>query len=67
MITMQTGPIYPLTILNDAAGKPYVDGSAFHHVWRQLSALTQVIMLHPDKHVYFTLNNAVGGPGNFCR
>ncbi len=58
-------PDYPLTILNDPAAKPYVDGSAFHLYGGNISALTQVHNAHPDKHVYFT-EQWVGGPGNFA-
>lgn len=47
-------PDYPLTILNDAAAKPFVDGSAFHLYAGNIDALTQVHNQHPDKHVYFT-------------
>lgn len=57
-------PDYPLTILNDAAAKPFVDGSAFHLYGGNISALTEVHNAHPDKHVYFT-EQWVGGPGNF--
>jgi glucosylceramidase len=57
-------PDYPLAILNDAAAKPFVDGSAFHLYGGSITALTQVHNAHPDKHVYFT-EQWVGGPGNF--
>lgn len=57
-------PDYPLTILNDAAAKSFVDGSAFHLYGGSITALTQVHNAHPDKHVYFT-EQWVGGPGNF--
>jgi glucosylceramidase len=57
-------PDYPLTILNDPAAKPFVDGSAFHLYGGSITALTQVHNAHPDKHVYFT-EQWVGGPGNF--
>jgi glucosylceramidase len=57
-------PSYPLTILNDAAANPYVDGSAFHLYAGNISALTQVHHAFPDKNVYFT-EQWVGGPQNF--
>ncbi|OQP50309.1 glucosylceramidase [Niastella yeongjuensis] len=57
-------PDYPLTVLNDAAANPYVNGSAFHLYGGSITALTQVHEAHPDKHVYFT-EQWVGGPGNF--
>ncbi len=47
-------PDYPLTILNDAAAKPFVNGSAFHLYGGDISALSQVHDAHPDKAVYFT-------------
>ena len=47
-------PDYPLAILNDAAAKQFVYGSAFHLYAGDISALTQVHNAHPDKHVYFT-------------
>lgn len=57
-------PDYPLTILNDAAAKRFVDGSAFHLYGGSVTALSEVHEAHPDKHVYFT-EQWVGGPGNF--
>ncbi|MEO8567771.1 MAG: glycoside hydrolase family 30 beta sandwich domain-containing protein, partial [Ginsengibacter sp.] len=47
-------PDYPLTILNDAAARPFVDGSAFHLYNGDISALSQVHDAYPDKAVYFT-------------
>jgi glucosylceramidase len=47
-------PDYPLTILNDAAAKKYVDGSAFHLYAGDISAMSQVRQAHPDKNIYFT-------------
>jgi glucosylceramidase len=47
-------PDYPITILNDAEAKPFVDGSAFHLYAGDISALSQVHNAHPDKNVYFT-------------
>lgn len=57
-------PDYPLTILDDAAARQYVDGSAFHLYGGSITALTQVHNAYPDKHVYFT-EQWTGGPGNF--
>jgi len=57
-------PDYPITILDDAAAKPYVDGSAFHLYAGKISALSKVHDAHPDKNVYFT-EQWVGGPGKF--
>ncbi|GAB3643041.1 glycoside hydrolase family 30 protein [Spirosoma arcticum] len=47
-------PDYPISILNDPAAKPYVDGSAFHLYGGTIDALEQVHQAHPDKHLYFT-------------
>lgn len=47
-------PDYPIEVLNDAAAKQYVDGSAFHLYAGNINALTQVHNAHPDRHVYFT-------------
>jgi glucosylceramidase len=47
-------PDYPLTILNDAAAKAFVEGSAFHLYAGDISALSQVRNAHPDKNIYFT-------------
>lgn len=45
---------YPLSILNDAAANPFVDGSAFHLYAGDISALGNVHNLFPNKNVYFT-------------
>ena len=47
-------PDYPLTILNDAAANPYVDGSAFHLYAGDISAMNAVHVAHPEKNLYFT-------------
>jgi glucosylceramidase len=45
---------YPLTVLNDAAAKQYIDGTAFHLYAGDISALSTVHNVHPDKNLYFT-------------
>jgi glucosylceramidase len=45
---------YPISILNDAAAKTFVDGSAFHLYAGDISALSVVHDAHPDKNLYFT-------------
>lgn len=45
---------YPLSILNDAAARAFVDGAAFHLYAGDISALSAVHNAHPDKNVYFT-------------
>ena len=57
-------PDYPLAILNDAAAKAFVDGSAFHLYNGDVSALSQVRNQHPDKNVYFT-EQYTASNGNF--
>lgn len=47
-------PDYPIDVLNDAAAKQYIDGSAFHLYGGNISALTQVRNAHPDRNLYFT-------------
>ena len=56
-------PNYPIAVLNDAAAKPFVDGSAFHLYAGDISALTTVHNAHPDKNIYFTeqWTSATGG------
>ena len=57
-------PDYPLEILNDAAAKTFVDGSAFHLYAGNISALSQVRNAHPDKNIYFT-EQYTAANGNF--
>lgn len=47
-------PEYPLSILDDADAKKYVDGSAFHMYLGEIEAMSKVHDKHPDKNVYFT-------------
>lgn len=47
-------PDYPITVLNDAGARPYVNGSAFHLYGGDISALSQVHNAYPDKQLYFT-------------
>jgi glucosylceramidase len=47
-------PGYPVSILNDAAAKPFINGSAFHLYAGDISALSTVHNAHPDKDIYFT-------------
>jgi glucosylceramidase len=57
-------PDYPISILNDADARQYVDGSAFHLYGGNITALTQVRNAYPDKNIYFT-EQWVGAPSNF--
>jgi glucosylceramidase len=47
-------PDYPETILNDPAANAFVNGSAFHLYAGDISALSQVHNLYPNKQLYFT-------------
>ena len=57
-------PNYPITILNDAAAKAFIDGSAFHLYGGDISALSTVHNAHPDKNLYFT-EQWTGATGSF--
>jgi glucosylceramidase len=57
-------PEYPLTVLNDAAARPFVDGSAFHLYEGDISALSVVKKAYPDKNLYFT-EQWTGAKGDF--
>ncbi len=57
-------PNYPITVLNDAAAKAYIDGSAFHLYAGDVSALSTVRAAHPDKNLYFT-EQWTGANGSF--
>lgn len=57
-------PDYPISILNDADARQYVDGSAFHLYAGDISALSQVQSAHPDKNLYFT-EQYTGANGSF--
>src|SRR5690349_12114614 len=47
-------PDYAIQVLNDAAAKQFVDGSAFHMYLGEINALAKVHNAHPDKNLYFT-------------
>jgi glucosylceramidase len=47
-------PEYATSILDDAAAKAFVDGSAFHLYAGTIDALTTVHNAHPDRNLYFT-------------
>ncbi|HEX4373340.1 MAG TPA: glycoside hydrolase family 30 beta sandwich domain-containing protein, partial [Puia sp.] len=47
-------PDYPDSILNDATANAYVNGSAFHLYAGDISVLSQVHNLYPNKQLYFT-------------
>jgi glucosylceramidase len=47
-------PNYPISILDDAEAKPFIDGSAFHLYAGAINTLSQVKNAHPTKNIYFT-------------
>jgi glucosylceramidase len=59
-------PEYPISILNDAEAKKYINGSGFHLYAGKIEALTEVHNAHPDRAVYFT-EQWMGTPANFKR
>ncbi len=57
-------PDYPISILNDASAKPFIDGSAFHLYLGDITALSKTHDAHPDKNIYFT-EQWTSSEGNF--
>ena len=57
-------PNYPISILNDAVAKTFIDGAAFHLYNGDISALSNVHTAHPDKNLYFT-EQWTAGSGSF--
>ena len=57
-------PEFPIHILNDSAANRYIDGSAFHLYAGDISALSAVKKVHPNKNIYFT-EQWTGSKGSF--
>jgi len=57
-------PAYPMNILNDASAREFVDGSAFHLYAGDISVLSGLHDLFPDKNLYFT-EQWTGSKGSF--
>jgi glucosylceramidase len=57
-------PNFPINVLNDAAAKAFIDGSAFHLYAGDISALSTVKNAHADKNLYFT-EQWTGANGSF--
>jgi glucosylceramidase len=55
---------YPITVLNDAAAYPFIDGSAFHLYAGDISAMSTVHNNYPTKNLYFT-EQFTSSNGNF--
>jgi glucosylceramidase len=47
-------PQYPITVLNDAGARQYINGTAFHLYGGDESAFSTVHNAYPDKNLYFT-------------
>ncbi len=47
-------PDYPISILDDAETREYVDGTAFHLYAGKIDAMSTVHEAHPEKNLYFT-------------
>lgn len=58
-------PDYPISVLNDAEARKYIDGSAFHLYGGNVENIRSVHEAHPDKNLYFT-EQWIGAPGNFA-
>ena len=56
---------YPISIMNDAAALPFVDGSAFHLYAGDISTMSTVRNAFPNKNVYFT-EQYTASTGNFA-
>lgn len=56
---------YPLAVLNDAAAKAFIDGTAFHLYNGSINELAKLKAAHPDKHIYFT-EQWVGAKSDFA-
>jgi glucosylceramidase len=55
---------YPIAILNDPAAANFVDGSAFHLYAGDISTLSVVRNVNPNKNIYFT-EQFTSSTGNF--
>lgn len=47
-------PTYPTSVLDDAAARPYIAGSAFHCYAGNVGAQSQTRSAYPDKGIWFT-------------
>lgn len=56
-------PDYPISILDDARARKYVDGTAFHLYAGKIDAMSAVHEAYPDKGLYFT-EQWIGAPGD---
>ncbi len=47
-------PSYPLSILSDSAANSYIDGTAFHLYAGDITTLSYIHTMFPQKNIYFT-------------
>jgi glucosylceramidase len=57
-------PEYPISILDNARAKRYINGTAFHLYLGDITALSKVHEAHPDRNIYFT-EQWTSGKGDF--
>ncbi|MEO7311860.1 MAG: glycoside hydrolase family 30 beta sandwich domain-containing protein [Chitinophagaceae bacterium] len=57
-------PTFPVTVLDDAGARQFIDGSAFHLYNGDISALSIVHNAYPNKNLYFT-EQWTGANGSF--
>lgn len=57
-------PDYPLAILSDPEAAKYATGSAFHHYMGDMSAMSMVHGMRPDKDIFFTEQMTTERPGS---
>jgi len=57
-------PEYPISILDNARAKRYINGTAFHLYLGDITALSKVHDAHPDRNIYFT-EQWTSGKGDF--
>lgn len=57
-------PEYPISVLENARAKRYINGTAFHLYLGEINALSKVHDAHPDRNIYFT-EQWTSGRGEF--
>jgi glucosylceramidase len=57
-------PDYPLALLSDPVISRFADGSGFHHYGGDMSAMSKVHLVRPDKSIYFTEQMIIEKPGS---
>ena len=57
-------PDYPLALLSDPVVSQFADGTAFHHYAGDMSAMSKLHQVRPDKNIYFTEQMITEAPGS---